>query len=185
MRIRLSLAFGFVGIAACGPTPEPAPPPEAAAPAAGHGVRVVNAGITGDTTAGGLAPLVWLLRQEPAVPVVGLGGNDGLRGTALTTSEANLRAIVQGARPAGARVLLAGMLIPPNYGADYTESFAAIYPRLAAELAVPLIPFLLDGVAADPELNLEDGIHPNARGQRIVADTVLRHLGPILDDLAE
>ncbi len=151
--------------------------------AAGHSVRVVNAGISGDTTAGGLARLDWLLRQQPDVLFVGLGGNDGLRGTPLATSEANLRAIVEGATAAGARVLLAGMLIPPNYGPDYTGQFAAIYPRLAGEFGVPLIPFLLEGVAARPELNLEDGIHPNAEGQRIVAETVLEHLKPILDEI--
>ncbi len=148
----------------------------------GRDVRIVNAGISGDTTAGGLARLDWLLRQEPDVLFVGLGGNDGLRGTPLETSEANLRAIVEQAT--ATRVLLAGMLIPPNYGPDYTESFAAIYPRLAADYGVPLIPFLLEGVAAAPELNLEDGIHPNAEGQRIVAETVLRHLEPLLDEPA-
>ncbi len=157
---------------------------EAALIAAGHGVRVVNAGISGDTTTGGLDRLDWLLRQQPDVLVVGLGGNDGLRGTALETSEANLRAIVLRARAAGARVLLAGMLIPPNYGPDYTRAFAALYPRLAAELEVPLIPFLLEGVAARPELNLEDGIHPNAEGQRIVARTVLKYLEPLLEEMA-
>ncbi len=157
---------------------------EAALRAAGHTVRIVNAGISGDTTAGGLARLDWLLRQQPDVLFVGLGGNDGLRGTALPTSEANLRAILQRATAAGARVLLAGMLIPPNYGPDYCEAFAAIYPRLAEELAVPLIPFLLEGVAAVPELNLEDGIHPNAEGQRRVARTVLAHLQPLLEKSA-
>ncbi len=151
---------------------------------AGLAARVVNAGVSGDTTTGGLARLDWLLRQQPDVLFVGLGGNDGLRGTPLETSEANLRAIVERAQAAGVRVLLAGMLIPPNYGPDYTEAFAAIYPRLAADLGVPLIPFLLEGVAARPELNLPDGIHPNAEGQRIVAGTVVEHLEPLLDELA-
>ncbi len=155
----------------------------AALSAAGHVVRIVNAGVSGDTTTGGLARLDWLLRQQPDVLVVGLGGNDGLHGTPVATSEANLRAIVMGARAAGARVLLAGMLIPPNYGPGYTREFAAVYPRLAAELDLPLIPFLLAGVAARPELNLEDGIHPNAEGQRSLARTVLAHLEPLLDTL--
>ncbi len=102
----------------------------------------------------------------------------------LASSEANLRQILERARAAGTRVLLAGMMIPPNYGADYTEAFAAIYPRLAAELDVPLIPFLLAGVAAREELNLADGIHPNAEGQRRVAETVLAHLEPLVDEVA-
>ena len=151
---------------------------------AGHNVRIVNAGISGDTTAGGLARLDWLLGQQPDVLFVGLGGNDGLRGMPLETSEANLRAIIERATATGTRVLLAGMLIPPNYGSDYTEAFAAIYPRLARELDVPLIPFLLAGVAARPELNLPDGIHPNAEGQRIVAETVLQHLEPLLTPIS-
>lgn len=151
----------------------------------GHKVRVINAGISGDTTTGGLARLDWLLNQKPDMLFVGLGGNDGLRGTPLETSEVNLRAIIERATAAGVRVLLAGMLIPPNYGQDYTEQFAGIYPRLAEEFGVPLIPFLLEGVAARPELNLDDGIHPNAEGQRIVAETVLSHLEPLLDPPGE
>lgn len=150
---------------------------------AGHAVRVVNAGISGDTTAGGLARLDWLLRQEPDILVVGLGGNDGLRGVPLESSEANLRAILERAKSQSIRLLLAGMLIPPNYGQDYTEHFAGIYPRLAEELDIPLIPFLLEGVAAQPELNLADGIHPNVQGQLIVARTVLEHLRPLVEDV--
>lgn len=149
---------------------------------AGHALRVVNAGVSGDTTAGGLERLDWLLRQEPDVLVVALGANDGLRGLPLEMSEANLRQIIERARAAGARVLLAGMLIPPNYGPDYAESFAALFPRLAAELDVPLIPFLLADVAAVPELNLADGIHPNAAGQEKVAATVAPYVARLLDE---
>lgn len=152
--------------------------------AAGHAVRIVNAGISGDTTAGGLARLDWLLQQDPDILVVGLGGNDGLRGVPLASSEANLRAILEQARARDIHLLLAGMLIPPNYGADYTEQFAAIYPRLAAELDIPLIPFLLQGVAARPDLNLDDGIHPNAAGQQLVAATVFAALEPIVEEVA-
>lgn len=152
--------------------------------ASGRRVKVVNAGVSGDTTAGGLARLDWLLRQQPDVLFVGLGANDGLRGVPLESSEANLRRILERARDAGVRVLLAGMLIPPNYGADYIEQFAAIYPRLAADLGVPLIPFLLEGVAAREDLNLADGIHPNAEGQRRVAETVLAYLKPLVDEVA-
>ena len=147
-------------------------------------MKVVNAGVSGDTTAGGLARLDWLLRQEPDVLFVGLGGNDGLRGVPLESSEANLRQILERAQTADARILLAGMLIPPNYGEDYTRQFADLYPRLAADFDVPLIPFLLEGVAAREELNLADGIHPNAEGQRIVAETVLGYLEPLVDEAA-
>lgn len=150
----------------------------------GLGVRVVNAGVSGDTSAGGLARVDWLLEQRPAIVVVGLGANDGLRGLSVAATEENLRAIVRRCRASGAAVLLLGMRIPPNYGADYTEAFASLYPRLARELEVPLVPFLLSGVAARPELNLADGIHPNADGQRIVAGTVLSHLEPLVRDRA-
>lgn len=151
--------------------------------AAGRPVKVVNAGISGDTTAGGLQRLDWLLRQQPDILVVCLGANDGLRGVELESSEENLRQIVTRTQEAGVRVLLVGMLIPPNYGPDYTTQFAAIYPELAAELDVTLLPFLLQGVAADAKLNLADGIHPNAEGHEILADTVLEYLKPMLAEL--
>jgi acyl-CoA thioesterase-1 len=150
--------------------------------AAGTPIRVVNAGVSGDTTAGGLARLDWLLAQRPTVVVVGLGANDALRGHDLQASAANLRAIVGRCRVAGARVLLLGMKIPPNYGPVYTDDFAALYPALAAELDVALVPFLLEGVAARPELNLDDGIHPNPAGHRILASTVAAALAPLLAD---
>lgn len=150
-----------------------------------YALEVVNAGVSGDTTAGGLARLDWLLRQEPDVLVVGLGGNDGLRGIELGSTEANLRRIVARARDVGARVLLLGMLIPPNYGEEYAEAFAAIYPRLEEELGVARVPFVLAGVAGDPELNLPDGIHPDVRGHEIVAQTVVEHLRPMLDEPGE
>lgn len=139
-------------------------------------IKAVNAGVSGDTTAGGLARLDWLLRQQPDLLVVGLGGNDGLRGLDLAASEENLRAIVEGAQAAGAEVLLLGMLIPPNYGPDYTDAFAAMYPQIAEDTGAALVPFLLEGVAGDAQLNLPDGIHPNAEGQKIVAETVAEHL---------
>lgn len=155
---------------------------EAALVAEGRPVRVVNAGVSGDTSAGGLARLDWVLQLEPDVVVVELGPNDGLRGLPLEATEANLRRIVERALAAGARVLLAGMLIPPNYGPDYAGRFAAIYPRLADELDVPLVPFLLEGVGGEPDLNLADGVHPNAAGHRRIARTVLPHLRPLLPD---
>ena len=146
----------------------------------GLALRIVNAGVSGDTTAGGRARLDWVLRQRPDVLVVGLGANDGLRGLRLEETEANLRQIVVGARRAGARVLLLGMLLPPNYGPDYTGDFQAIFPRLAEELDVELVPFLLDGVAGIPELNQADGIHPTAEGHRLMAGNVAPILRQVL-----
>jgi acyl-CoA thioesterase I len=142
---------------------------------AGVPARVINAGVSGDTTAGGLARLGWLLNQHPALIVVGLGANDGLRGLPLTEVEANLRQIIQRSRAAGARVLLLGMRLPPNYG-PYAEQFTALYPKLARELNVPLVPFLLDKVGGIRSLNQADGIHPTAEGQEIVAKNVLPYL---------
>ena len=147
--------------------------------ARGTPIRAINAGVSGDTTAGGLRRLDWALRSRPQLVVVALGANDGLRGQPLEAIEANLRAIVERCRAAGAKVLLAGMLMPPNYGGAYASGFAAIYPRLAKELGLPLVPFLLEGVAGRPELNQADGIHPTAEGQRIVA----RQLEPYLAEL--
>jgi acyl-CoA thioesterase I len=145
----------------------------------GKAVRVVNAGVSGDTTAGGLSRLDWLLGQHPDVLVVGLGANDGLRGLPLTEIESNLRQIVRRSQAAGARVLLLGMRIPPNYG-PYAGQLAALYPKLAKELNVPLVPFLLDKVGGDRSLNQADGIHPTAKGQEIVARNVRPYLEKVL-----
>jgi acyl-CoA thioesterase-1 len=146
-------------------------------------VRVINGGISGDTSAGGLERLDWLLAQQPDLVLVELGANDGLRGQPLEAIEANLRAILERARAAGAEVVLAGMKIPPNYGPEYAAGFEAIFPKLAREQRVALIPFLLDGVAARPELNLPDGIHPNVEGQKVVARTVADALAPLVEGL--
>jgi acyl-CoA thioesterase-1 len=152
--------------------------------AAGRPVRVVNAGVSGDTSAGGLARLDWLLRQRPDVLVVGLGANDGLRGLRPEATRDNLRAILSRARGAGVRVLLLGMRLPPNYGPEYTRSFAEVYAGLAAELDVPLVPFLLEEVGGRPELNLPDGIHPTAAGHRLLAATVRPYLLKLLGEPA-
>jgi acyl-CoA thioesterase I len=157
---------------------------EAQLRARGWRVDVVNGGVSGDTTAGGLARLPWLLRQQPDIVVVELGANDGLRGLAIEEIVANLRQIVERSRQAGARVLLVGMRIPPNYGDDYAGRFAAVYPRLAEELGVPLMPFLLDGVGGHAELIQADGLHPNAEGQVLVADAVVPHLEPLVREIA-
>jgi len=147
---------------------------------AGTPIRAVNAGVSGDTSAGGLRRLSWLLRQRPDVVVVELGANDGMRGQPVAGVEANLRAIVEQSRTAGARVLLLGLRVPPSLGGEYATRFADLYPRLARELDVPLVPFMLEGVAGDPDLNLPDGIHPNAEGQRKVAAVVRPHLERLL-----
>jgi acyl-CoA thioesterase I len=151
--------------------------------AEGVSVRVVNAGVSGDTTTGGLSRLSWLLQQNPDVLVVGLGANDALRGQPLDVIVGNLREIIERGRAAGTRVLLLGMRIPTNFGPDYAEGFAALYPRLAKEMKIELVPFLLDGVGGHPNLNQEDGIHPTARGHEILADNVLPHLKRVLEKL--
>lgn len=149
----------------------------------GTRIHAINAGVSGDTSAGGLARLEWLLRQEPDVVVVELGANDGLRGQPAANTEANLRKIAARVRAAGAEVLLVGIQVPPNYGPQYAREFAEIYPKLAKELGVPLVPFLLEGVAGDPALNLPDGIHPTADGHERVAATVLPYLEGVLAKL--
>jgi acyl-CoA thioesterase-1 len=144
--------------------------------------KVVNAGISGDTTAGGLRRLDWLLRQPVDILVLALGANDGLRGLPLDESENNLKKIISRSRERypEIRILLAGMLIPPNMGEKYSARFKEIFPRLAEEERVELIPFLLEGVAAQTDLNLADGIHPNEQGYKKVADTVWNVLLPVL-----
>lgn len=146
----------------------------------GRPVRIVNAGVSGDTSAGGLARVDWLLSLEPEILVLALGANDGLRGQPVASIEANLREIVRRARAAGVQVVLAGMKMPPNYGPEYTRDFEALYARLARELDLPFLPFLLEGVAADPKLNQEDGIHPTAEGQRRIAELVAEVLQPLI-----
>jgi acyl-CoA thioesterase-1 len=147
----------------------------------GFAYRVVNAGVSGDTTAGGLRRVDWVLRARPAIVIVALGANDGLRGLPVAAMRDNLVAIVTRLRGAGTRVLLAGMRVPPNYGDAYTREFADTFARVARQTGVPLLPFLLEGVAGDPALNQPDGIHPNAAGQRVVAETVWRALRPLLE----
>ena len=150
----------------------------------GHAVRVVNAGISGSTSASAVSRLRWQLRSRPEIIVIALGGNDGLRGVDVEATRANLSAAIELAQQSGARVLLAGMKLPPNYGPEYTAAFEAMFPALAARHGVALLPFLLDGVAADPALNLPDGIHPNERGTEIVARNVFAALLPMLETKA-
>jgi acyl-CoA thioesterase-1 len=145
---------------------------------------VVNAGVSGDTSAGGLRRLEWALQGRPRVLVVALGGNDGLRGLPPEELRKNLAVIIERAQQAGIEVILAGMEAPPNNGPDYTARFRRVYPELARTYEVPLIPFLLEGVAGDPALNQADGIHPNPDGARRVADTVWQALEPVLASAA-
>ena len=146
----------------------------------GYAYRVVNAGVSGDTTAGGLRRVDWVLRARPEIVILALGANDGLRGQPPQTTRANLEAIVTRLQTAGARVLLAGMRMPPNYGEEFTRQFEAVFPAVARRANVALLPFLLDGVAADPRLNQADGLHPNAAGHRVIADRLWPHLAPLL-----
>jgi acyl-CoA thioesterase-1 len=150
--------------------------------AEGLDYRVVNAGVSGDTSAGGRRRIAWLLRQPIAVLVLELGANDMLRGLDLGALRENLRAIVDETRAAhpDARIVLAGMRAPRNLGREYALAFEQTYRELAQETGAALIPFLLAGVAADPDLNQADGIHPTAAGHRIVADTVWQTLEPLL-----
>lgn len=133
------------------------------------GYKVVNAGVSGMTTAGGLRRLDWVLSSDPEVLVVLLGGNDGLRGLDVSATESNLDAILTRARERGVEVLLGQMRMPPNYGPTYTENFAALYPRLAEKHGIDLLPFPLEGVAGIESYNQEDGIHPDAAGHRKMA----------------
>lgn len=150
--------------------------------AAGSTWKVVNAGISGDTTAGGLRRIDWTLRAPVDVLVVALGANDGLRGVDPAVTAANLRGIIERARarhPA-VRILLAGMQLPPELGAAHTAAFARVFPDVAAATGAALVPFLLAGVGGDPTLNLGDRIHPNAAGHAVMAATVWPHLEPLL-----
>lgn len=152
---------------------------EAALQDAAPGVRVINGGVSGDTSAGGRARLAWSLADRPDALILALGANDGLRGLAPEETYANLDAILRSARDTGIPVLLAGMRAPPNLGPEYGAAFDSVFPRLADEHGVRFYPFLLEGVAARPELNQDDGIHPNPRGVAVIVRRIL----PIVRDL--
>ena len=146
---------------------------------AGYHYRVVNAGVSGDTTAGGLRRVDWILRGRPRIVILELGANDGLRGLHPSQIRANLERIIVKLQAGGVNVLLAGMKLPPNYGVEYTSRFTAIYPDLARKYRLTYLPFFLEGVGAQPTLNLPDGIHPTGPGYRIIVD----HLLPVLESL--
>ena len=141
--------------------------------AAGHDVRVVNAGVSGDTSKGGRSRVDWLLSEKPDVLLLELGSNDGLRALDPAQTYDNLAAIIEKARGDGVHVLLAGMKAPPNLGAEYGAEFNAVFPRLAEEYDVTFYPFFLKGVAAQPALNQDDGMHPNAEGVDVIVDNIL------------
>lgn len=148
----------------------------------GHRYRVINSSITGDTTQGGLARLPRLLsRYRPAVVIIEMGGNDGLRGLGIPVTTGNLSSMIEQSQAAGAEVILAGIRLPPNYGATYTERFYAMYTDLRDRYGVSLVPFLLEGVALEPGLMQEDGIHPNAAAQPRLLDNIWPLLAPALD----
>jgi len=143
--------------------------------------RVINAGVSGDTTAGGVRRVDWVLKSRPVLVILELGGNDGLRGLNLDETKANLERIIKRCQDASVTVILAGMKLPPNYGAEYTKGFEAIYPALAKQYRLTLIPFFLDGVAGSASLNQADGIHPTSEGYRIIADKVMETVKPLLN----
>ncbi len=149
---------------------------------AGRPWRVVNAGLSGETSSGGLRRLDWILKQKVDIFVIELGGNDGLRGIPPATTRTNLEAMIQRIRQRqpGVKVVVAGMQMPTNMGPEHTREFAAIYPEVARKSEAVLIPFLLEGVGGVASLNLPDGIHPTPQGHRIVADTVWAILRPLL-----
>jgi acyl-CoA thioesterase I len=147
----------------------------------GYKYRVVNAGIGGDTTGGGLSRIDSGLQFHPKIVVMELGGNDGLRGLPLRQAQHNLEEMIIKFQKAGAQVVLAGMTLPRNLGPDYIHDFENMYTSLAAKYKLVLIPFFLEGVAAHAELNQEDGIHPTAPGYTIVTATVLHYLEPLLE----
>jgi acyl-CoA thioesterase-1 len=149
--------------------------------AQGYGHRVVNASASGETTGGALARLPRALeRHRPAIVILELGGNDGLRGLPIAGVRGNFESLIRLSREAGAKVLLVGMRIPPNYGPAYTQSFHRLYGDLAREYRLPLVPFFLDGIALDDSLMLEDGLHPNAAAQPKLLDQVWPQLEPLL-----
>lgn len=175
---RVIVAFGDSLTAGLGVPAEQSYPSLLAArlKAEGYPYRVVNAGVSGDTTAGGLRRVDWALRLRPEIVILQLGANDALRGQDLGAARANLDQLVERFQSAGGRVLIAGMRLPPNYGVRYGAEFQQLYEDVAKKRGAALMPFFLDGVAGNPRLNQLDGIHPTAEGYRVIVD----HLWPYL-----
>jgi acyl-CoA thioesterase-1 len=143
-------------------------------------LKIINGGISGSTSASALTRLQWYIRAQPDLLVLSLGANDGLRGLSVDALKTNLIKTIEFAQSMDVKVVLTGMLIPPNYGPDYTSAFAQVFPDLAAQYQLTFLPFLLAGVAGITELNQGDGIHPNLEGTKIVADTLYNFLQPLL-----
>lgn len=146
----------------------------------GDPYRVVNLGVSGDTTQDGLDRLSLVLAEKPRIVILEFGANDGLRGQPVANTEKNLAQMIDALQKAGARVVLAGITLPPNYGPEYIRQFDAIYPALSKRYHLPLIPFLLEGVAGHADLMQQDGLHPNAKGVPLVVQNVLHTLEPVL-----
>ena len=176
------LVFGDSLAAGFGLPPEASFPARLEARLAGLGIRarVVNAGVSGDTTAGGLKRLDWALAEKPDLVILELGANDALRGIDPETVRANLDAMIGKVTASGAKLLLAGMRAPPNWGDAYQQRFDALYPELAKAHRVALYPFFLDGVAMEPSLNQPDGLHPNARGVALLVDRIAPYVAKLL-----
>lgn len=181
---KVILFFGDSLTAGYGLSPEEAFPAliEKELAKSGKAAKVINAGLSGETTAGGLSRIDWVLRQSPDVFVLELGGNDGLRGLPLEQTKKNLQAIIDKVRTKfpQTKIVVVGMMVPPNMGNDYSTQFKGIFPFLAKKNKATLIPFLLEGVAGNGKLNLPDGIHPNSEGHKIVARHVLKAISPLL-----
>ncbi len=148
----------------------------------GYHYRVINAGVSGDTTAGGLRRVSWILNSQPELVILELGANDGLRGLQVNDTYNNLRQIIRRLQEAQVTVILAGMKLPPNYGQDYTTKFEVMYRNLAQEHQVPFIPFFLEGVGGNSLLNQADGLHPTSEGYKVVVEHLLKVLRPVLNE---
>jgi len=139
-------------------------------------VKVINGGVSGATSASGIQRLKWHLKKPVEILLLELGANDGLRGLSVPDTKKNLKEIIKFAKEKKVKVMLLGILMPPNYGEDYTKQFEKMYKQLASEEKIPFLPFLLDGVAGNPKLNLPDGIHPNQKGHEVIAEKVAQFL---------
>lgn len=147
----------------------------------GRRYRVVNQGISGDTSSGGLARISAAVELKPAVTILELGANDGLRGLPVASTEENLARMIEALQTGGSRVLLAGITLPRNYGPDYIRDFDRIYPAMEKKYRITRLPFLLEGVALNPALMQRDGLHPNAAGHQKIGELVWKYLEPLLD----